>query len=299
MARTVGIRSTLLLAVAGAVLAVGTFAGSSGGATSSVSTIEPASLARAQTIRDSSTPATARWRPRTRRHRSDLDSRRRVVRAPVADLLARRFIPAANGIWYAICPVGATCPYPAHRSARPAAALAPRRLALELALRTFLRRQPTSLRVASHLAFHRVRRRARGACARGRCPCPGEALDGDPGARSPHAQRRRPVTRPRVFLSWGSSRPRVDGIVGRHPSLPSARSASQPGFTGRSVTRSTCRRSALSTCPSRDSPSRRRASSRSRSSRRRRGGRPRRQPRRPPRCGGGTERAPRTSAPSR
>jgi hypothetical protein len=54
------------------------------------------------------------------------------------DLLESRIIDAANGVYYAICPVGATCPYPARRFARPAADLVPRRLALELALRTFL-----------------------------------------------------------------------------------------------------------------------------------------------------------------
>ncbi len=54
------------------------------------------------------------------------------------DLLGLRTVPAANGIWYAVCPVRATCPYPARRKARSAAELAPRRLALELAVRTFL-----------------------------------------------------------------------------------------------------------------------------------------------------------------
>ncbi len=54
------------------------------------------------------------------------------------DLLGARSFPADNGVWYAICPVRATCPYPARRFARPAAARGPRRLALELAVRTFL-----------------------------------------------------------------------------------------------------------------------------------------------------------------
>jgi subtilisin family serine protease len=48
-----------------------------------------------------------------------------------------RVVPAANGIYYALCPVGASCPYPG-RSARLAAAFLPRRAALELAVRTFL-----------------------------------------------------------------------------------------------------------------------------------------------------------------
>jgi hypothetical protein len=48
-----------------------------------------------------------------------------------------RVLTADNGIYFAICSAGATCPYPARRSAWPALALLPRRLALELALRTF------------------------------------------------------------------------------------------------------------------------------------------------------------------
>jgi hypothetical protein len=103
------------------------------------STLEPSSLARAQTIR------------------AQLDARYRVVRGRglavteasatgviesftllTADLLETRLLPAENGIYYAICPVRASCPYPAPRFTRPAADLFPRRLALELALRTFL-----------------------------------------------------------------------------------------------------------------------------------------------------------------
>jgi hypothetical protein len=48
-----------------------------------------------------------------------------------------RIVAADNGIYYAVCPNRATCPYPG-RGARPAAALAPRRVALELAVRTLL-----------------------------------------------------------------------------------------------------------------------------------------------------------------
>lgn len=54
------------------------------------------------------------------------------------DLLERRFIPAAGGVWYAICPVSAVCPFPRRRMARSAQELVPRRLALELVIRTFL-----------------------------------------------------------------------------------------------------------------------------------------------------------------
>jgi hypothetical protein len=48
-----------------------------------------------------------------------------------------RVVPAADGIYFAICSLGVRCPYPL-RSAWPAAAPLPRRLALELALRTFV-----------------------------------------------------------------------------------------------------------------------------------------------------------------
>ena len=48
-----------------------------------------------------------------------------------------RVVPAGDGIYYAVCPNRATCPYPGRR-ARAASAFAPRRVALELAVRTFL-----------------------------------------------------------------------------------------------------------------------------------------------------------------
>jgi hypothetical protein len=54
------------------------------------------------------------------------------------DLLRARIVAADNGIYYAICVVRAPCHASHARFARPAAALLPRRIALELALRTFL-----------------------------------------------------------------------------------------------------------------------------------------------------------------
>lgn len=47
-----------------------------------------------------------------------------------------RVVDTAEGVYYAVCPVRATCPFPG-RKARSASALAPRRVALELAARTF------------------------------------------------------------------------------------------------------------------------------------------------------------------
>ena len=55
-----------------------------------------------------------------------------------SDLVDTRVVPAGNGIYYAVCPARASCPYPARRLARPAADLDSRQLALELAVRTFL-----------------------------------------------------------------------------------------------------------------------------------------------------------------
>ena len=129
----------LLGGAAGTMLAIGAFAAAPGPASARLSTLEPSSLARAQTIR------------------GQLDARYRVVRGRglavteatstgvvesftllTLDLLETRILPADNGIYYAICPVRATCPYPARR-VRPAGRGAlPRRLALQLALRTFL-----------------------------------------------------------------------------------------------------------------------------------------------------------------
>jgi hypothetical protein len=48
-----------------------------------------------------------------------------------------REVLADNGIYFGVCPNGATCPFP-DRAPRPPEALAPRRVALELAVRTFL-----------------------------------------------------------------------------------------------------------------------------------------------------------------
>src|SRR5262245_10203146 len=48
-----------------------------------------------------------------------------------------RVVSADNGIYFAICPARAKCPYPARSLAWPAEAPRPRRMALELAVRTF------------------------------------------------------------------------------------------------------------------------------------------------------------------
>lgn len=102
--------------------------------------LEPRSLARAKAIR---AQVDARYRvlPDRRGLAVTQATSTGVVESftlLTPDLLEARFLSADNGIWYAICQVRAICPYPARRFARPAADLLPRRLALELALRTFL-----------------------------------------------------------------------------------------------------------------------------------------------------------------
>jgi hypothetical protein len=99
---------------------------------------EPSALTHAQTIR---AQVTARYQR--------LPGRRlRVTEAtPTAvvdslTLMSSSFesswlVPADNGVYYSICPPRASCPYPARAASWPLAAALPRRLALELALRTF------------------------------------------------------------------------------------------------------------------------------------------------------------------
>lgn len=121
------------------------------------------------------------------------------------DLTEARIVPAARGIYYAICPVGATCPYPARRLARTPATFLPRRLALELALRTF--RDTTadvvavSLPTASFVLF--VIERAD--LADDHLVAAARALRGDPD-RSPSPALRALVdrmTRSRIFAFTG------------------------------------------------------------------------------------------------
>jgi hypothetical protein len=54
------------------------------------------------------------------------------------DLLGQHFVSAGSGVWYSICARRGPCVAPAPRLTRPAGDHAARRLALELAVRTFL-----------------------------------------------------------------------------------------------------------------------------------------------------------------
>ncbi len=134
-----GLRRQLLGALAGAMLAIGTVAAFPAQASSTASALVPQTLARAQAIR---AQLDVRYRVAPGRGLAVTEATSTGVVESFAlltpDLLDTRFLPADNGIYYAICPVPATCPYPARRFARAAADPAPRRLALELAVRTFL-----------------------------------------------------------------------------------------------------------------------------------------------------------------
>ena len=195
------VRKLLLLLVA---LSVGTVAVVPVRSSAATSTLEPAILARATAIR---TAATTRYvRPGlavTEASSTDVIESFTLL---TADLQETRIVPTENGIYYAICPRGAACPYPHRRHARPAADFLPRRLALELALRSFL--ETSAAVVAVSLPTPRF---VLFIVQREELPRDGdmralaEALDGDP-AGVPTASLQRIVdqlTRSRVFLPYG------------------------------------------------------------------------------------------------
>ena len=117
----------ILVALATAALAVGAAAALPAPVSADLSPAEPGALAHAREIR---AEVDARYR---RPHGPKLA----VTEASTTGVIDSftlfgnaleepRVVPADNGIYYAICPVGATCPYPG-RSARPATAFLPRR----------------------------------------------------------------------------------------------------------------------------------------------------------------------------
>ncbi|MGH3103514.1 MAG: hypothetical protein ACRDN6_05390 [Gaiellaceae bacterium] len=117
-----------------------------------------------------------------------------------------RTVPADNGVYFAICPVRATCPYPARRFARPAADFLPRRQALELALRTFLDTSATVVAVSLPTPRFILFVVERDELAREvDMPALASALSGDP-AHAPAAWLHGvvdQVTRPRTFVPLG------------------------------------------------------------------------------------------------
>lgn len=102
-------------------------------------TTSPRTLARAGTIR---AEVNARYQQPSGRRLAVVEASPTSVIESFTllseDLLETRYVPADNGIYFSVCPAGASCPYVAPRFARPATDYLPRRLALELALRTFV-----------------------------------------------------------------------------------------------------------------------------------------------------------------
>jgi hypothetical protein len=196
----------LLRGLACALLASGTITASIQ-ASPTASLLEPRSLAHVQSIR---AQLDARYRvlPGHRLAVTEATSTGVVESFALLtpDLLETRFLPADNGIYYAICPVRTTCPYPARRFARPAADIVSRRLALELALRTFLETSAdvvaVSLPTPRFIAFIVERTEL---AREVDMPTLAKALGSDPSRAFPASVARvvDRVTRPRVFVAIG------------------------------------------------------------------------------------------------
>lgn len=122
------------------------------------------------------------------------------------DLVETRLVPADAGIWYAICPIRARCPYPTRPFARPAGDRVLRRMSLELALRTFVETSAdlvaVSLPTARFIAFVVERKDLAGEV---NFRSLAAALGGNPSRAltAPVENIVRQVTRPRVFLFAG------------------------------------------------------------------------------------------------
>jgi hypothetical protein len=195
------------LQLAIALLAVGAALALPAKGSSASSALEPRTLARAQAIR---AQVNARYRAVPGRALAVTEaSSTGVVESftlLTPDLLETRVLAADNGIYYAICPLRAVCPYPATRLARPAADRLPRRLALELALRTFLETSADLVAVSLPTPRFIVFIVERAELAREvNVPALADALDGDPSralsvSLEGIVDR---VTRPRTFLSFG------------------------------------------------------------------------------------------------
>jgi hypothetical protein len=194
----------ILVALATAALAVGTAAALPAPVSADLSPPQPEALAHAREIR---AEIDARYRrPHGPRLAVTEASSTGVVDSFTlfgSPLEEPRVVPAENGIYYAICPVGATCPYPG-RSARPATAFLPRREALELALRTFLETSATvvvvSLPTTRFVLLILERDKL---MADVDTPALRDALSGDPAAADPPLRRVvDQVTLHQLFLAW-------------------------------------------------------------------------------------------------
>ena len=195
----------ILVALATAALAVGAAAALPAPVSADLSPAQPEALAHAREIR---AEVDARYR---RPHGPKLA----VTEASTTGVIDSftlfgnaleepRVVPADNGIYYAICPVGATCPYPG-RSARPATAFLPRREALELALSTFLETSATVVVVSLPTPrFVLLILERDELMADVDAPALRDALSGNPAA-APEPPLRRVVdqlTLQHLFLAW-------------------------------------------------------------------------------------------------
>jgi hypothetical protein len=131
-----------------------------------------------------------------------------------SDLQHARIVSADNGIYYAICVVDGPCHAPHPRRAHRSGALLPRRIALELALRTFLETSADVVAVSLPTRFSTLVVIARD-----------EATRDINLVRFANALRRDPV---RGSASWSrpvidlTTRPRVFTVIGLEPT-PSGR----------------------------------------------------------------------------
>jgi hypothetical protein len=211
-------RSVVVLLIAG-ITAV-TAAAAVGGSSS----LGPAALARARTIKAEVSARYVRG-PKLAVTEASPTSVIESFLLLTPDLLGLRVVPAENGVHYAICPVRATCPYPGPGSARPPGAFTPRRLALELALRTFLETPATvvsvSLPTRDYVFFLVERDELSGVDMTALA----KALGGNP-ARLPTVSVRRivdEITRPRLFAPLGLvPTPNGRESLGAAPLWPSA-----------------------------------------------------------------------------
>jgi hypothetical protein len=137
--------SKLLLAVATlAAGAAATFAPIGSGA---ASTLAPDTLTRAHAIRAA---INARYRqiPGRKLAVTEATSTEVVKSLTLVSDGLERVVPADNGLYFAICPAHASCPYPTRSAARPVLDFPACREALELAARTFLETGVTLVVVA-------------------------------------------------------------------------------------------------------------------------------------------------------
>jgi len=136
--RTAGLTAIVLAALTAGVAGAGMSAAAEGPAQPTSSQVRPETLARARVIR---AHANGRYRLLPGRKLSVTEATTTAVvdsLTLVTDWAEFRVVPAENGIYFAICSARARCPYPGRSASWSQTALSPRRLALELSIRTFL-----------------------------------------------------------------------------------------------------------------------------------------------------------------